>query len=420
MDSLRWCWVSIVLVALAGVRSASSEVVGREITLSELPGTEVVPAVAYGTGHDEFLAVWQHDPVAGPSEILGVRLDRFGSPIASFVVSAGPVDRISPAVAYDPQRDRFLVVWSEDYWGDGSDWDLMGRFVPWSGPDPGEGAFTILGTTTSQWSPSVAFSTLSSEYLVVWNELSAAPASIRGIYVDSEGLTGSAFPIAEHATLNRTNPDVAAESSTDEFLVVFERQYSGPDLDIAGAVVWQGAVGAEVEIAGWSDAETSPAVATCPGQYQWVVAWQNSESHVYVRFLTGSGVVDGAPIQVSNEYVPSHRAPALACLPGGARYLVLWEIEYYPAPTHFGIQGRCVSWSKEMSAPSFAVRTVWYGQTRDASFPAVAGAGHGWSAVWTQEREGSTASDIHGSIVWGLFGDDFESHSTEFWTATVP
>jgi len=40
-------------------------------------------------------------------------------------------------VAYDPTNDRYLVVYIYDVNGDGSDYDLRGRLIPWNGPDRG-------------------------------------------------------------------------------------------------------------------------------------------------------------------------------------------------------------------------------------------------------------------------------------------
>jgi hypothetical protein len=159
-------------------------------------------------------------------------------------------------------------------------------------------------------------------------------------------------------------------------------------------------------------------VATCPGQDQWLVVWRNATPKIYARFLTGAGLVDGAPLDVFNAYAGDQLAPAVACMPGGARYLIAWEQEYV-GPL-FGIWARSLGTAKAFLTPGFAVRPVFGSQTRHARSPALVGGAPGWSAVWVQEREGSTFSDLHGAPVWALFADDFESGDTGFWSSVAP
>jgi hypothetical protein len=409
--------VITLLLAVAGSTSLLAEAVGREVTISDSDNEKYLPAVAYNGDRQEFLVVWHNLSGTGVRDISAARLDRFGKVISTFIVASGVYSRAQPAVAYDDVRNRYLVVYIYDFAGDGSDWDVYGRLIPWSGPDNALTEFPIYWEVDSQWNPKVAYSHGDDEFLTVWGNSSAvANPSVSYRYVLANGTPDWAQTLAGDATHTYTNPDLAYNPLRDEYMVVYEIDA----VDVAARRLdHTGILSSQVMVADWADTELSPAVAACPGQDQWLVVWQsnNPMAKPYARFLFGNGVVDGGPLQV---YATTGRnqAPAVACLPGEAQYLIAWEEEY--AGAHFGIGGRRLGTSKAFPAPGFVVRPVYGGQTRHARQPAVVGSTIGWSVAWVQEREGSTYSDVHNRMVWSLFADDLETGNTGLWSAASP
>jgi hypothetical protein len=82
-----------------------------------------LPDVAYDGKRDEFLAVWEND-LASDREIFGRRLAADGTPIgAAFQITGrndiAGLDSRDPAVAYDPERDRYAVAYTRRTVGDG-------------------------------------------------------------------------------------------------------------------------------------------------------------------------------------------------------------------------------------------------------------------------------------------------------------
>ena len=403
-----------VLAALAGAASLGAEAVGREVTVSALDNEKFLPAVAYNGDREEFLVVW-HNRWGSSRDVYGARLDRFGKVLDSFVLATGGYDRAQPAAAYDPAHDRYLVVWIYDYYGNGSDWDVYGRLVPWDGPEPGLSEFPIWDATDSQWNPKVAYSTGDDTFLVVWgNTAVGATATVSMRYVASDGTPHYAGTVAGDATNDYLNPDLTYGQLRDEYLIAYE--VNGADIAVR-RVDHTGLLGSEVMVAAWPDAESGPAVAACPGQDQWLVAWSNSAPDVFARFLHGDAVVDGGPLTVTTAG-GADDTPAVACLPGGGQYLVAWEGEFTGLRT--GIIGRRLDTGKNFLAPEFQIRPVYSTQTRSSATPAVVGSEIGWSVAWVQEREGSTYSDIHARMVWALFADDFETGNTSMWSLVSP
>ena len=41
-------------------------------------------------------------------------------------------------------------MWLHDVWGNGSDWDVYGRFIPWSGPSGALADFMICNWNSNQ------------------------------------------------------------------------------------------------------------------------------------------------------------------------------------------------------------------------------------------------------------------------------
>ena len=81
--------------------------------------------VAYNSVRNQFLLVWQQTG-GGETEIFGRILNGDGTPAANpFRISRTVLpdvpgfDSFDPAVAHDPERDRYGVVWSGDSGTDG-------------------------------------------------------------------------------------------------------------------------------------------------------------------------------------------------------------------------------------------------------------------------------------------------------------
>jgi hypothetical protein len=130
----------------------------REIIISALDNEQLPPAVAYNWKHREYLVVWHDKWAVGTRDIRGRRIAADGAVLAEFEIYSNPTrDSAQPAVDYDPVNDRYLVVWIYDTFGDGSDWDVYGRFIPWAGPNPSVTEFPIITWPSKQWNPKVAY-----------------------------------------------------------------------------------------------------------------------------------------------------------------------------------------------------------------------------------------------------------------------
>ncbi len=414
----------LTILSLAAVAPVwADQSMGPEIPISVLDNQQYRPHVAYNSLRDQYLVVW-HNFWGGSRDIYGRRLDGEGNLLSSFTISTGTWDRVQPAVAYDPLNDRYLVVWSYDFHGDGTDWDLYGRLIPWNGPDGGLTEFPIESSSRTQDSPEVAFALAQQEFMVVWNNSGgSAPIDIDGARIQLNGsLVSGVVPVAS-GTFDRTNPDIAYNLDRNEYLVTYDD--SGADI-LATRLAGNGVIlgGGEFGIATWADPESRPSVAACGGGTdRYFVAWQSqisaTRNDVYGRFVSGDGVPDGAPLHFPPTGL-DEQEPEATCGSGSAEFLVVWEAQYSNTTGPFGVHGSRVLPNGALS-PEFFVRPIWAGETGLATMPAAVGGEQGYLVVWEHDRQGTSYQDIHGKMVWGpLFADGFESGNTNAWSAVSP
>ena len=160
------CLVFLLMLFPAG--SASGDSMSSEITVTEWDMDEYQPDVAYNSVHDEYFVVWW-DNNGISFAVLAARYTAAGFGKYVIAYETNPVRyNAEPSVAYDPVTDEYFVVWSRDYYGDESDYDIYGRYVPWDGPDGSHLAFPIDGASGHQWDPRVAYNRSDNEFMVTW------------------------------------------------------------------------------------------------------------------------------------------------------------------------------------------------------------------------------------------------------------
>ena len=381
--------------------AAAGPHLGGEIVISALDNEEYVPAVAYNWKHHEYLVVWHTKWAIGTRDIRAARISDSGQVLDTFTVyEHATKDSAQPVVAYDPVNDRYLVVWIFDTPGDGSDWDLYGRLIPWNGPSASLKEFAICTWGTHQWTPKVAYGRAMEEFLVVWaNEYQTGTLPM---YISGRRITASngSFPggasdlTIHHATENRINPDVTYNLARNEYLVVYDNAVDILGIRLTGDLAHN--FGGEFGIAGWPDTEIHPAVAACKEADQYLVAWQSdqgtSNDAIYARFLDGEGH-PGSVHLIDDTTSPEQEAD-VACNRSGTQYLIVWQTRY--TTLTYGIWGRLVQPDKTMT-PQFAV--VHPGSAADRTNPVAAGGHSNYLIAWEHDRDGTSYQDIHGRLV---------------------
>jgi hypothetical protein len=315
--------------------------IGAEIKLSPDPDPYVSadryePAVAYNPLHDEYLVVWTNVWPGGNSDIYARRVSRTGELLSWFCITTGTESRSWPAVAYNATNDEYLVVWS--YEASSMVYDVWGKIIPWYGPGTNSEFEIMTWLNRSFWSPEVAWNSNRNEYLVVWSALDTTTGFPPGQYNDIGGyrlsasgtIYNSETPIIIDNVDLPQQPDLAYNATTDEYLVVWVRYYAATSYDIYGArVSGEGALvdpPAQFVIMATNDDEYHPAVGS-NGIDRYVVAWEwvvTGDHNVRATDLDEAGSVVGWTWWSAT--LNSETNPDVTVAPGaGVDCFIVWQ-----------------------------------------------------------------------------------------------
>ena len=456
------------------------------------PAVDASAAVAYNSARHEYLVVWGGSDPGGVTtsehEIFGQRIDAAtGAQLGTddFRISdMGPdldpgFGAADPAVAYNSERDEYLVVWSgADDAGDlvPGEFEIYGQRLVYDGGGNlvpiGVNDFRIsdVGPDGSPQfdagNPAVAYNGASDEYLVVWDADDTGtdqefeiygqrlaytlasllvPAGTNDFRISAMGPNGNpAFQASE--------PDVAHDPLADRFLVVWssdddgggvvdnENEIYGQLLDDDGAPVgvddfrisFMGAAGDTAFDA------THPAVAFNPDALAWLVVWSadhdaggqvDNELEIFGQLLdaTTAGTIGGL-LRVSDAGGTGDPAfdaqiPAVDYSPTQEAFLVAWN----------GDDNRGGLTDQDFRI-FFQALDGGDGSERGENDPAVGANG---TSFLLPIGIAADAADGRGLIVWppdpdyeqrtraqlvvaGLFADGFEGGDTSAWSDVAP
>ena len=383
--------------------STGGGIIGDNFAISNQSVDAVSPAVAYNSDREEYLVVWYNDR-AGNDDIQAQRVSKNGALVGNaFYVAAGSgTDRRYPDVAYNSQQNEYLVVWEHK---DGASYSIRAWRVPATGGTTG-GEITVAspGFNEEFKKPTVGYAFTSDKYLVVWEYNWEFGVHIAGQVLSSSGaLEGNVVSISNDPVGSpRYQPDVVYNRSRNEYLVVWQQNDSGNYNIYARRAQGNGTPMHPESITIATDAkdELEPAVAAIPTQLnqgQYLVVWEHRHSStdgdIHARMVTGEGN-PGSGIIIS-ELTVDQTNPAVAGNESAGQYLVVWTQPSSGMLVYTGITGRAVS-----SGGALLGEETYFGGW-SAEYAAVAS---GWSGDFLVALDDqlllASSRDIYGQL-WG-------------------
>jgi hypothetical protein len=349
---------------------------GPDFRISPVPDPDYqfYPVAAYNPNQKQFLVVWSDTrnagtPDAGSTAIYGRLFDENGD-------AAGPERLISdlaanvhlwPAVAYNPDTGRFLVVWVDYRTGDSP--NVMGRLVSAGGTHIGSADYQInAGGQVEGAQSGLALAYGDGNYLATWCDLRSSTtrgADIYGRILSSAG-KGSApdFRISGAAAKgNEGNPAVAWNPAAADF-----------------EVVWQ----------------ASPPSSGDPYTAPYRIRGRQVRAD---RTMTADIAISAAPAATSGQWMP-----ALAYNATRQEFLVAWKDHRYLAVDFDTVQARRVN--AETGSPIGTVILVNSSAARGLYLgPSVSFGADRYLVVWQDERDLATRGvDVYARRITGMGG----------------
>lgn len=314
----------------------SGELLGSSFAISAAPYNEKAPAIAYNSRADEYLVVWRSPAPLGNLHGQRVSSDgrRLGDP---FLVSDAPGLQFDPHLAYSPSSDTYLVVWEDWRKDDGTftHGDIYARRISGDGQLLGS-ELAIAAVSGRQVEPGLAYGPPSDEFLVVWRDerdiTQGAGYAIYGQRIAASGERhGPSFRISM-GTLVAEQPAVAFNETRGEFLVVWTNTLGAARFeDVHGQRVnlTGGLEGGNLAIARAFGRQQEPVVAYGHATDSYLVAWEDERVEPEYFDVYG-GQVAAQGVRLNGDFpvatVDQQAAPALSYDRQTGQYLVVWQV----------------------------------------------------------------------------------------------
>jgi hypothetical protein len=312
------------------VDATTGQPIGSNFRISDMGGSgnaaygAFAPAVAYNSTDNQYLVVWSGDDNTGSLvdeefEIYGQRLSASGGGLGTndFRISdMGPdgnpaYDAYTPAVVYNSTDNQYLVVWSGDD-DINEEYEIYGQRLSATGGGLGTNDFRISdmgpdgNAAYGAFEPAVAYNSQNNEYLVVWSGDDNTGSLVDGEFeifgqrlnATGGGLGTNDFRISVmggtgNAAYDAFGPEVAYNSTDNEYLVVWDGNNSDAEFEIYGQLL--SATGGGISFRRISD--MGPDGNAAYGASGSAVAY-NSQANEYLVTWWG----DNDYFQVDDEY----------------------------------------------------------------------------------------------------------------------
>jgi len=227
----------ILILAAVPVSVKAGSIIGTKFMISQDDAEEIYPAVAYNSERQEYLVVWWFfDLDNGNYNIRAQRLTKDGAMISDpyFITTGGNVVNRDPDITYNRVHDQYLVVWQRS---DPSGKSICGRLLSGAGELLGEGDIVIQASAPNydHREPKVAYAYTDDSYMVVWTQQEISSPDIYTIKaqaVTHTGALGLLTLVSNSDSEYKGYPDIAYNRHMNRHLVVWEAYDTTLNVDV--------------------------------------------------------------------------------------------------------------------------------------------------------------------------------------------
>jgi hypothetical protein len=352
------CWYANSCTANVTSRrlNGSGSVQGEQVIAHTDYEAQKDPAIAFNPDRSEYLVVYYDNTrgdstltscgyggVNNNSDIYGYRLNVYGQKISGRIDISGSGyyswHNVRPKVAYNRTSRRYMVVWQtapvNDVCNTGipnAPWRVRGRMLDEYG-NPATGVFGVSNVQDTHESPDVAAHSSNDRFMVVWQDRRYGSSPyIFGQLLNSNGqILFPSWDLIVGATSNNDRfPAVIHNPHDDQWLATWYAATGSYDQDREGPIMAQRLrgydgywIGGHFQI--WGGNGGHPKVVYCTATQRYWVAFQGS-GNAYVSTFNRS--LGGLSVWT---LASNAKAPSLpdACHPSSGKVPVVWEQNNY-------------------------------------------------------------------------------------------
>jgi hypothetical protein len=304
---------------------AYAEVAGCQVPISTAPSWQLNPVVAWNSERDEFLVVWEDTRSGTGIDIYGQRMDAEGALLGdnlSIVVDAQ--DQRAPSLFYKSVDGEYLLLWQHRQ---RNAYEIRGQRLSATGTPLGVPFRVSASEGGTEWIPGAAYNDVSNELLVAWEDTSTSDIVAQRISGEGD-LLGPPLSIANWLEAQWAPPLVTFSNVQQEYLVVWDALALG---DVYGQfVAADGSLrGENMVVVAQSGAQFVSDVVYCPASDEYLAVWTDERamakrgSDIYGQRIAANGALVGEELPIS-EAPQWQRDGRLAYDPIQEEYLVVW------------------------------------------------------------------------------------------------
>ena len=345
------CLISLFLFSGIEIFAWSSEAITdldkRVTTVDQAIGSKIDVAVsssyeeedpAVAVCGDYYLVVYERE-----GDIYGQRVDDDGSLVGGlFLISGGSGNDHDPDVSclWPTIFDQmFVVVWTHDYYGDGTDFDILSQAIALDGTRFGSRR-TVAYSANDELKPSIACEEDDYYCIVIFEYDETGVVEMRGqrLHLTNFDLEieGDQFNPGSSTTYEEGYPSVTWSMGREEYFVTWQRwtEYPGGDHNrVVYSFIYEDEQGVNPldEVKGGPYGLLPTGIGYDEDQLQPVVAYNNISGHYLVVFverdvdykdvlgvLLSGTTLAGGPYRLTEEVYGEGTAVAYSGGPGGA------------------------------------------------------------------------------------------------------
>ena len=331
-------------------RSTDGTALNFEFIISNGAGTQQQAAVAFDTTNSNFLVVWRdgRNTLTTGEDIYGQILSADGFLSGgNFAISNAAGNQVAPSVAFDSVNQRFLVTWEDGRTEGTTGQDIYGQLVNANG-SPSGANFFVSTAAGNQVAPSVAFDTIRQLFFVVWEDsrnVLTAGDDIYGQLVNADGsLFGNDVAVSD-ASADQVAPSVAYSTVTQRFLVVWQ---DGRNAGVTGENIYgrifnpnESLPGEDIVISNATGNQNAPSVAYDVVDQRFLVTWRDGRNSgftgqdIYGQVVNADGSLHQTASNVNfviSEALNNQDVPSVAFNSNCANGLVAFQTEVTGVP----------------------------------------------------------------------------------------